>query len=271
MDTKNWDRDPIMLEVGASPGDIVELPDGTVVTATTVGHRVARFGLPSGRVLGDIVLPMTTGQLFLVRSAGRPYLAVLGALTHDRRPEGAWIDLFDPEETPFGATRRSIPVGRDLRAGSVSTDGSAVLLPDFASNSASLLRLRGETEARSVEVGQGPISAYLMNGDRFGLTLNQRSSSATVIPLSSFQPSSIILPGIPRTAALSPDRSTLFVALGGPDSPPRDDGLAILGGEPPDLVATLPTGKGAIAVATSPDGNRAAVASYHDRIITIAE
>src|SRR5262249_7608007 len=68
LDTATWDRDPVMLEVGRGPGDIVELPDGkSVVAATTDGKRVGRFELPTGVRMADITLPHATGQLFLVK------------------------------------------------------------------------------------------------------------------------------------------------------------------------------------------------------------
>ena len=70
---------------------------------------------------------------------------------------------------------------------------------------------------------------------------------------------------------LSPDRRTLFVALGGQESPPRGEGVAVIAGDPPELVATLPTGAGAISVGVSRDGGRAAVANYFGKSITILE
>src|SRR6201999_670272 len=80
LDTTHWDRDPILLDVGQSPGDIIEMPDGrTVVAASTEGKRVARFDLVTGTRLGDITLPHATGQLFLVRAEKRPYIAAMGA------------------------------------------------------------------------------------------------------------------------------------------------------------------------------------------------
>jgi hypothetical protein len=45
----------------------------------------------------------------------------------------------------------------------------------------------------------------------------------------------------------------------------------IITGDPPKVVGSLPTGKGACAVAVSKDGRRAAVASYFSKSITILE
>lgn len=271
MDVTKWDHDPILLEVGAGPGDIQELPDGSVVTSTTVGHRVSRFSLPSGRLLTDITLPQSTGQLFLVRAEGRPYLAAMGSLAHAERPAGAWIDLFDPEEAPFGATRRSIAVGRDPRPGAVTQSGGAIFFPDRLSNSVSLLSVARETEAKTADVGSDPVAGFLVDDDRYGITLNAGASTATLVALPSMQISTLMLPGVPRNGVTTPDHATLFVTLGGTDEPPRGQGVAVITGEPPEVIATLPTGMGAMSVAVSKDGSHAAVANYFAKSITILE
>lgn len=272
MDTTAWDRDPTLLDLGRSPGDIVELPDGeTVVAATLDGSRVARFDLEAGTRIADITLGHATGQLFLVRAEGRPYVAALGALTYGNRPAGAWVDLFDPAEIPFGATRRSIPVGRELGAGTVSADGGALFLADRLSNTATLLRVAAATEARPITVGQEPIGAYLLMGDRFGVTIN-RSKTATVVDMAAGKAiATLPLDGVPRTAVVSPDRTSLFVALGGAETPARGSGVAVIAGDPPRVIASFPTGEGAVDVAVSKDGTKAAVASYFDRSITLLE
>ena len=70
---------------------------------------------------------------------------------------------------------------------------------------------------------------------------------------------------------MSADGTTLFVSLGGNEEPPREEGVAIIAGDPPEVVATLPTGKGAISVAVAKDLSRAAVANYFAKSITILE
>src|SRR5262249_26041465 len=75
MDTATWDHDPILLDVGQSPGDIIEMPDGrTVVAASIDGKRVSRFDVVTGARLADITLPHATGQLFLVQAEKKPYV-----------------------------------------------------------------------------------------------------------------------------------------------------------------------------------------------------
>lgn len=271
MDTTKWDRDPVLLPVGPGPGDVVELPDGSVVASTTHGRRVRRFGLPSGRLLGDVTLPQATGQLFLVRAEGRPYVAALGALTQSGRPAGAWIDLFDPAETPFGATRRSIAVGREPRRGAVTEDGGSIFFADRLSHTAQLLDVARQTTAREVRVGQEPQQAFLLRGDRWGLTVDSASRTATVVDLDTWQTTALALAGVPRAGVASSDRSTVFVALGGTEWPPRGRGLAIVADEPPRVVATLPTGEGAHAVAVSQDGRRAVVANFWEKSLTLVE
>jgi DNA-binding beta-propeller fold protein YncE len=273
MDTTLWDRDPVLLDVGRSPGDIVALPDGrTVVAATTDTKRVTKFELPTGARLANITLPHATGHLFLVQAEGRPYIAALGALTHANRPAGAWIDLFDPNESPFGATRRSIAVGREARDGDVTDDGGELFFPDRLSNTAVLLRVTGMTETKKIPVGLGPTAGFLLKGDRYGITLNAAARTASVIDLSTMTVRDTLpLAGVPREGVTSPDRKMLFVALGGSDWPPTGSGVAVIAGDPPKVVASLPTGKGACAIAVSKDGSRAAVASYWDRSITVLE
>lgn len=275
MDVTKWDHDPIELETGAGPSDAIEMGNGSIVVGTKGGHRISRFALPSGEKLDDITLPQATGQLFVVRSGGRPQLAALGGMTHAGRPAGAWIDLFDPSEAPFGATRRSAEVGRDPRTGAVSSDGGSIFFPDFAANSATWVDIGEETRTRSFDVGQGPVAAFVLAGDRRGVTLNAISRTASVVDLTApvDRPSvaTLMLAGEPRAGRLSPDRSTLFVALGGREDPPRGQGVAVIAGDPPEVITTLETGAGAAAIGVSADGARAAVANYFSKSITILE
>ncbi len=273
MDTTAWDKDPLLLDVGQNPGDIIEMPDGrTVVAASIGGKRVTRFDLPSGTRLADITLPHATGQLFLVRAEKHPYVGAMGALTRGGQPAGAWIDLFDPSEKPFGATRRSISVGRDPRLGAIAADGSALFFPDRVSNTAMLLKVAGVTEARQVTVGQAPEAGFLMNDDRYGVTIDSASRTATVVALPSMDvKGTVMLSGVPCSGETSPDRRTLFVSLGGTDRPAKGSGVDIIAGDPPKVVGSLPTGKGGCAVAVSKDGARAAVAGYFSKSITILE
>lgn len=275
LDVTKWDHDPVLLEVGAGPVDVLEMQDGSVVVGTTTGHRVSRFALPSGNLLADITLPQSSGQVFLVRAEGRPHLAALGAMTHSGRPAGAWFDLFDPSEKPFGATRRSVAVGHDPRPGGVTSDGAQVFFPDFASNSVALLDVGEQTKIRTADVGQGPIAGFVMHGDRYGVTINSTARTASVVDLASkgerMAVSTLMLSGEPRKARLSHDRSTLFVTLGGQDNPPRGQGVAVISGDPPEVRATIPTGAGAISVAVAKDGSRAAVVNYFAKSITVLE
>lgn len=273
MDTTRWDRDPVLLPVGRGPVDVLELPDGeSVATATSDGRRIGRFGLPSGRLLSDITLPQSTRQLHLVRAEGRPTLAALGVLTYAGRPAGAWLDLFDPTEAPFGASRRSIPVGRDPGAGAVLGDGAALLIPDRASSELLLASIAHETETRALALGQPADAVFVMAGDRYAVTLNPSTKSVSVVALPALTlESTLQLEGAPRSGRLSPDGRTLFVALGGPGGVPQGKGVAILTGEPPAIVAQLDTGAGASRIAVSKDGTKAVVTNYTAKSLTILE
>jgi DNA-binding beta-propeller fold protein YncE len=274
MDTTTWDRDPILLDVGRSPGDIVGMPDGhTVVAASIHGKRVTRFDLPTGAKLGDITLAHATGGLYTVKtSEGRPLVAAMGSLVHGGQPAGAWVDLFDPAEGPFGATRRSTSVGREPRPGAVSSDGSFIFFPDRVSNTAVLLRVAAVTEARTVAVGQGPAEGFLMNDDRYGVTINATAHTATIVALPSMEAKgTLILKGVPCSGEVTRDKKTLFVTLGGGSYPPKGSGVAVLAGDPPRVVAQLPTGHGACNIAVNADGTRIAVANYQSKSITILE
>ena len=273
LDTTALSHDPIMLDVGMSPGDIVELPDGqSVIAATNDGKRVSRFELPSGARVADITLPHATGQLFLAKTEGRLSVAAIGALHYAGRPGGAWIDLFDPDESPFGASRRSISVGRDPGLGAVTSDGAALFFPDRVSNTATLLSVKGATESHVVPVGQSPEAAFLLAGDRYGVTINSAARTATVVELETMRvASTLMLDGEPHSGVTSPDRRRLFVTLGGSATPPVEGGVMVIGGEPPRVLGSYPTGKGAASVAVSKDGSRAAVACFWDKSITLLE
>lgn len=273
-DTRDWDGQPTMLWVGAHPSDVVAMPDGkTVITASSRGKRLTWFDLTTKRRLGDIKLPHAPRRLYLMKLAGdRPYLASMGMLRRAGRPAGAWLDLFDPSETPFGATRRSIAVGRDPGPGAVSRDGRVLFFADIASNTASRVRVDGMTDTQEVSVGQDPVASFLLHGDRYGITLDQGGRTATVIDLDGMTPATtLMMDGVPRDGATSPDGRTLFVSLGGSAWPPKGSGAVVIGGDPPKVVATFATDRGASRVVTSRRGHRAAVANYHGKTLTIIE
>lgn len=273
-DTENWDGQPIMLWVGAHPADIVAMPDGkTVITASSRAKRLTWFDLTTKRRLGDIKLPHAPRRLYLLDLPGdRPYLASLGMLRRAGRPAGAWLDLFDPSETPFGATRRSIAVGREPGPGVVSRDGRQLFLADVASNTASTIHVDGMTETKTATVGQEPVASFLLRNDRYGVTLDQKSRTATVIDLESMAAvDKLMMDGVPRDGGISSDGTTLFVSLGGDAWPPKGSGAVVIAGDPPKVVATFATDRGASRVVTSPHGRRAAVANYHGKTLTIIE
>jgi len=273
LDTHHWERDPVLLEVGANPADILALPDGrTAVSASSRGKRLSWFDLGRGRRLANIRLPHATRHLFVVRAEGRPYVGAMGQLLRAGQPAGAWLDLFDPSETPFGATRRSISVGREPRPGAVSADGASIFLADRVSNTASLVWVDGTTEARSVSVGQGPVGAFLMGEDRFGVTINGEARTATVIALERMvRVATLMLPGQPNFGATDERGRVLFVSLGGPAWPPSGSGAVVIAGDPPKVVAVLDTGKGAARIAVDVQGTRAAVANYWGRSLTVVQ
>jgi DNA-binding beta-propeller fold protein YncE len=273
LDTQHWERNPTLLYAGSNPADIVDLPDGkTAVSASSKGKRLTWFDLGSGRPLADIQLPHATEHLYLLRSAGRPYVGAMGLLFRAGDPAGAWMDIFDPNETPFGATRRSIAVGRDPRPGAVTRDGSALLFADRVSNQATLVRIEETTTTQSAPVGQSPEAAFILGDDRYGVTINSEGRTATVLDLVQMKrESTLMFSGSPSTGATSIDGSTLFVSLGGTSWPPTGSGAAVVAGDPPHVVATFETDRGAARVAVAQGRMRAAVASYWGRSLTIIE
>ncbi len=278
LDTQRWERDPALLEVGRGPGDVLPLPDGTLVTSSTSGRKLTRFEPSTGARLGDITLPHSAGQLLLVRVEGRPHVAVVGGVLPSSSAQTSaapesWVELFDPNERPFGATRRSIAAGREPRVGAASADGTRLALPDRASNVVRLIDLEAGGDSRAVPVGLRPeAAAFVGPSDRWVVVADAGASTATVVDSQGTAlPTTHPLGGVPRTLLLSPDRTAVFVLLGGPDWPPRGRGLVVMSGDPPRVTQTLPTGEGPCAIAISPDGRRVAVASYWERSVTVLE
>jgi hypothetical protein len=277
FDVSKWDRDPVLLEVGAGPTSLVEMSDGSVIVGGSGSRRVSRFALPSGRVVDDISLPQASTQLFLLETHAGIHLAALGGLSSEVRSEGAWMDIFDPRDAPFGASRRSVAIGRDPRRGSATRAGNAIFFPDFAANTAKLVDVGEETRVHTVDVGQGPIAAFVLREDLYGVTLNATARTATTVDLPLLAAAdkgsvtTLMLPDEPRRGALSPDRSLLFVTLGGPQEPARGRGVVVIGGEPPEILATLETSVGVDQVTVSPDNARAAIATYFAKSITLIE
>ncbi len=274
VDTKVWEKEPLLLVVGMEPADILALPGtSTAVAAARRGKRITWFDLQSGELKANITVPHTTSQLYLLQSdQGHHYVGAMGRMFRGGRPASAWIDLFDPSESPFGATRRSISAGRDPRAGAVTADRGRLLYADRATNSVSLISIDNITHVQTATVGQQPIAAFLMHGDHYGVTLDAGGRTATIVDIQKMRRlTTLMLPAPPRHGAMSPDGKALFVSLGTTQWPPRGAGAVVIAGDPPNVVATLQTGRGASRVATSPKGTRAAVASWLDKSVTIIE
>lgn len=274
VDTKVWEKEPRLLVVGMQPADILALPGTTTaVAAARRGKRLTWFDLEDGTLKANITVPHTTTNLYLLQSdQGHHYVGAMGRLFRGGRPAGAWIDLFDPSESPFGATRRSISAGRDPRAGSVTSDRRKLLFADRASNSVSLIGVDEITKVQTATVGQGPIAAFLMHGDHYGITLDADGRTATVVDIQKMRRvTTLMLPAPPRNGAMSPDGKALFVSLGNTHWPPKGAGAVVIAGDPPNVVAELKTGRGASRVATSKDGKRAAIASWLDKSVTVIE
>ena len=273
VDTQAWEKEPMLLWVGQHPADIVGLPDGkTVITASSLGKRLTSYNLVSGRRVGDIRLPHATRKLYLLRDGDRPIVGALGTMRRGGRPVGAWIDMFDPSEAPFGATRRSIAVGRDPRVGAVTADRSSLFFVDKVANSAAVLGVDASTKLHALTVGQAPVAGFLMANDRYGVTLDSAAQTATVVELDKPKRcATLMLDGAPNGGATSAAGHVLFVSLGGSGWPPRTSGAAIIAGEPPQVVAHVDTSGGASRVAAARDGSAAVVLSFIRKTITVIQ
>jgi hypothetical protein len=154
----------------------------------------------------------------------------------------------------------------------VTRDGSALLFADRVSNQATVVRVAETTATQSVPVGQSPEAAFILGDDRYGVTINSEARTATVIDLVQMKRlSTLMFSGSPSTGVTSIDGSTLFVSLGGTSWPPAGSGAAVVAGDPPAVVATFETERGASRVAVAQGQMRAAVASYWGRSLTIIE
>lgn len=273
LDTQHWERDPALVYVGGAPADILALDGGkSAIAASSRGRRLTLIDLASSRPQADIQLPYAIQSLFALRSGARQTIGAMGQLSRMGDPAGAWLDIIDPTETPFGATRRGIAVGREPRAGAVTRDGAALFLADRIANTATLLRVDGATDARSVAVGQSPEAAFILGEDRFGVTINSKARTASVVDLLAMKlHSTLMLAGSPGHGAAAQDGSALFVSLGGPAWPPDGSGAAVIAGTPPHVVASFDTERGAARVAVAPGRARAAIASYWGKSVMIVE
>lgn len=272
VDVSTWDPNPVLLNVGADPADVVAMPDGkTVMSASSKARRVGWYDAASGRSLAELKLPHETVRLFLMHGHGRGFVGALGIANQGDGPSSASLELFDPTEKPFGATRRSVSLGRDPRGGAVTPDGKTLLVADRLSNSAWLFNTEASHRPVSIPVGQAPIGAFILDG-KHGVTLDSQARTATVIDLESAKRSNtLMLPGTPGTGATSPDGHWLAVTLGGTTWPPTGSGSVIVAGSPPRVVARIETGDGVGNVAIARDGSRAAIACYAARELTIVE
>ena len=68
---------------------------------------------------------------------------------------------------------------------------------------------------------------------RYGITIDSKARTATVLAIRNMSRiSTLMLNGNPNFGAITPDRQTLFVALGGTSYPPSGNGVAIISGDP---------------------------------------
>lgn len=272
LDVQTWDRDATLLQVGEGPADVLALPDGkTLLTASSEARRIGWHDAASGRLLAELRLSHEPDRLFFMQSKGRTFVGALGLSAQSDTPSHASLELFDPLERPFGATRRTVSLGRDPRGGSVSLDGRHLLTADRLSNSAWLFNVEGSQRPVSIPVGQGPIAAFVLGG-KYGLTLDGQARTATVIDLAAAQrTTTLLLPESPSRGTTDAAGTWLAVALGGTTWPPKGRGVVLIAGDPPQIVARHDTGAGAGAVSASRDGRRVVVSCYADRELTLLE
>ena len=272
VDVQTWNREPVLLHVGSEAADVIPLPDGkTLLSASSKGRKVGWYDAASGRNLGELRVPHEPDRLFLMHGNNRLFVGALGTTRQGDVPTSASLELFDPTEKPFGATRRSVSLGRDPRGGAVAPDGKTLLVADRLSNSAWLFQVEGNVRPVSIPVGQAPIGAFILDG-RHGITLDSQARTATVIDLETQKRgNSLLLPGTPGAGATSPDGTWLAVSLGGATWPPTGAGVVMIAGSPPHIVARRETGEGAGKVAISRDGLRAVVACYAARELVLIE
>ncbi|MBM4357390.1 MAG: hypothetical protein FJ096_04695 [Deltaproteobacteria bacterium] len=272
VDVQTWDREPTLLQTGTHPADVIELPDGkTVLTASSNARKVGWHDVATGRTLATLRLPNETSRLFLLHGHGRAFVGALGSLHQGASPTSAMLEVFDPLEKPFGATRRSVSLGRDPRGGAVTPDGRMLLCADRLANSALLFDTEASRRPVSIPVGQGPTAAFILEG-RHGITLDTQARTATVIELETAKrTNTLMLPDTPHSGATSPDGKWLAVTLGGSAFPPTGSGVVIIGESPPRIVARLATGEGATRVSFSRDGQRAVVSCFSEGELTVLE
>lgn len=272
VDVQTWERDPTLLQVGAGPADVLAMPDGkTVLTASSEARRIGWHDATNGRLLAELRLPHEPDRLFFMSGRGRTFVGALGVVGQDETPSSASLELFDPLEKPFGATRRSVSLGRDPRGAAVSLDGRRLLTADRLSNGAWLFDVEGTQRPVAIPVGQGPIGAFLL-GTRFGVTLDGKARTATVLELETAKrATTLLLPESPSAGATDPKGQWLAVALGGGSWPPKGRGVVVIGGDPPQIVARHDTGAGAANVSAARDGSRAVVTCYVDKELTLLE
>jgi len=266
-DLRDEKRTRRTIRIGTNIGDVTALDDNESVVISAVQSQVVkRVHLPDARVTGTAKFKRGVGRLVPVLAHGRPAIAVMGGifrmsmLSGYSAPAGAWVDLINPDETPFGASRRSLSAGVQPRTPGVTSDGGRLLFPDRMSNQVTLVQLDSADAPATLGVGVRPEEVVVFPGDRHAVSLDNGSSSLTIIALAPFARESTIPLTTPPTAATS---STIggyvAVALGGKRG--EGQGVILLAGEPPRIAARAVTGRGPSAIATSANGNMLATAN----------
>ena len=260
------DRPRQSLPIGRNLADVLALPDGeSMLVSACQSHTVKRVHLPDLRVTGAVTFPRAVGRMIPVQSHGRFSAAVMGGVFRiwwsgrGSTPIGAWVDLIDPGETPFAATRRSISAGRQPRDPDVAFGGTRLIFPDRVSNQVTSVDLEGSTPPQTIGVGVRPERVVVLPGDRYALSLDAVSRSLTVMGL---QPlayeTTLPLEAAPTSAAVSPVRGYAAISLGGARG--DGEGVVLVAGTPPRIVARGTTGRGPLDVAASADGSTLATA-----------
>ena len=263
--------------IGRNMGAVLPLPDRESALVTACHSQVLkRVHLPDMRVTGSASFKHPIGFMVPVTRGGKFHAAVMGGVFRRSltfgytTPIGAWIDLFDPDETPFAANRRAIAAGRQPRHPGVTSDGRRLLFPDRMSNQATLVDLDSDEAPPSVGIGIRPEHIAILPGDDHAVSLDTGSASLTVMglrPLANL--GSIKVAYAPTDVAVSKARRYAAITLGGEGY--NGQGVVVVGGTPPRVLAQGATGRGPISVAVSRDGRLIATANSRGGTVTILE
>ena len=210
LDPSNYNPDETLINVGLNPQDLAVSPDGSQVWVAETGPQtsasspsaVSVISTATDKVTAHWTLPGAPAQIRFSAGGDRVYVATSGGVavysTATRKPVGFIRGLGDP------------------RGLAVSPDGKSLYVTGTESNQLYVISTATDRVTRVIKVGEMPWQVVASPDGKTVYVANPDSNSISVISVASGAAtakvtSTLTVPGVPDTLALTPNGQQLWV------------------------------------------------------------